>query len=192
MVSLRTSSNLHQPGDTTATNGTTTTSKQKDRTKEWSGTYATTSYAANGMIPWNTGGLPRTFVDGTSNTITFAERPQVCKPATGDPVYNLWAYGTYGPSTPAYALATPKKPAGLTSTGMAVPDPLPGQWTKDPIKVRFGKEGAELKDPPARAPFQVGSFGPNKPCDPRLPGTPHSAVCWWPWATAACGSCRRK
>src|SRR4029453_5745562 len=55
--------------------------------------FATTSYAANGMVFKGNSGLPRTFVDGTSNTIMFAERYQVCTPASGDPVYNLWAYG---------------------------------------------------------------------------------------------------
>jgi type II secretory pathway pseudopilin PulG len=161
------------PDDDSAANGTTTTAKAKGPDKEWTGTYATTSYCANGLINWNTGGLPRTFVDGTSNTIMFAERPQVCKPAKGEAVYNLWAYGTYGPSTPAYGLLTPEKPEGLTSTGMASPGPLPGQWTKDPVKVRYGKEKAELKDPPAGAPFQIGPFGQGKACDPRLPATPH-------------------
>jgi hypothetical protein len=162
------------PADDTAANGATTIAKAKGPDKEWSGTYATTSYAANGMIPWNLGSIPQSFVDGTSNTIMFAERPQVCRPAAGDPVYNLWAYGTYGPSTPTYALLTPKEPAGLTSTGMAAPAmPLPIQWTKNPIKIVIGKKGAEPQDPPATAPFQVGPFGPAKPCDPRLPGTPH-------------------
>jgi type II secretory pathway pseudopilin PulG len=161
------------PADNTAPTGTTATAKAKGPDKEWSGLYATTSYAANGMIPWNTGGLPRSFVDGTSNTIMFAERPQVCKPAAGDSVYNLWAYGTYGPSTPAYALLTPKAPKGLASTGMAAPEPLPNKWTKDPIQVAIGAEGSKPQNPPAGAPFQVGPFGPGKPCDPRLPATPH-------------------
>jgi hypothetical protein len=162
------------PADDTAMKGTTSAAKAKGPDKEWSGAYATTSYAANGLIPWNTGGIPRAFTDGTSNTIAFAERPQVCKPATGDPVYNLWAYGTYGPSTPAYALATPKKPDGLVSTEMAVPVPLPAKWSKEPVKIGFGMEGAEAKDPPAGAPFQIGQFGQGKACDPRLPGTPHA------------------
>ena len=91
------------PADGSAMNGTWTKAKAKGPDKEWSGNYATTSYAANGLIPWNTGGIPRTFVDGTSFTIAFAERPQVCFLAGGGLLYNLWAYGTYGPSTPAYA-----------------------------------------------------------------------------------------
>src|SRR5438094_7623416 len=58
------------------------------------GEFATTSYAANGYVfRSNTGGLPRTFVDGTSNTIMFAERYQVCTPLSGPAVYNLWAFG---------------------------------------------------------------------------------------------------
>ena len=159
------------PDDSSAESGTTTTAKAKGPDKQWSGAYATTSYAANGMIPWNTGGIPRAFPDGTSNTIAFAERPQVCKPANGEAVYNLWAYGTFGPSTPAYALATPAKPAGLVSTEMAIPEKLPNKWTSDPIKVHFGSMAGAAKDPPPAAPFQVGPFGPGKSCDPRLPAT---------------------
>ena len=161
------------PADATATNGMTAEVKVKGPDKEWTGTYATASYAANGMVGWNINGFAQ-ITDGTSNTIAFAERPQVCRPANGDPVYNLWAYGTYGPSTPAYALLTPKKPAGLTSTGMAAPAPLPAKWTKDPIKVSYGKEGAVPQDPPAAAPFQVGGFGRGKACDPRFPASPHA------------------
>lgn len=163
------------PADDTAMNGTTTTLKAKGPDgSEWTGTYATCSYAANGLVPWNAGGFPRSFSDGVSNTLVVAERAQVCKPAMGDPVYNLWGFGTYGPSTPAFAVATPKKPEGLASTGMAVPVlPLPEKWSKDPIKVTFGGDGGEAKALPAGPPFQIGPFK-DKPCDPRLPSTPHA------------------
>ena len=58
---------------------------------------------------------------------------------------------------------------------MAVPAlPLANQWTKDPVKVHYGTAEGEAKDPPAAAPFQVGSFGPGRPCDPRFPATPHA------------------
>jgi hypothetical protein len=96
--------------------------------QSFTGEYATTSYAANGLIPWNTGGLPRSFKDGTSNTILFAERPQACLTAAGQVVYNLWGYGFYGPQTPAFALLTPDTPAGLPSTGQIAPAlPLPAR-----------------------------------------------------------------
>src|SRR5438105_5915933 len=53
------------------------------------GYYTTGSYAANGLIPWGgAGGLPKLISDGTANTIMIAERPQVCRTAAGDTVYN--------------------------------------------------------------------------------------------------------
>src|SRR5262245_64752307 len=86
------------PADSTASNGTTmtgvATTASGTAVAITGGEFATTSYAANGYVfRSNTGGLPRTFVDGTSNTIMFAERYQVCTPASGSPVYNLWAFG---------------------------------------------------------------------------------------------------
>src|SRR5439155_2566454 len=88
------------PADSTASNGTTLTNINEPAVYNnaasaiSAGEYATTSYAANGYVfRTNTGGLPRTFVDGTSNTIMFAERYQVCTPATPPAVYNLWAFG---------------------------------------------------------------------------------------------------
>src|SRR5262245_60843553 len=90
------------PADSTASNGTTMTGVAAPAvgggTAITAGEYATTSYAANGYVfRSNTGGLPRTFVDGTSNTVMFAEKYQVCTPAGSgagnEPVYNLWAFG---------------------------------------------------------------------------------------------------
>jgi prepilin-type N-terminal cleavage/methylation domain-containing protein len=110
------------PADSTASNG----SVQSVTTPAGgTGYYATTSYAANGMVfGSNAGGLPRTFVDGTSNTIMVAEKPQICTAAsTGQPtgytagqsVYNLWGYGGWGPNMPAFAAlntTTTGTPAG--------------------------------------------------------------------------------
>ncbi|HEY1381026.1 MAG TPA: DUF1559 domain-containing protein [Gemmataceae bacterium] len=141
--------------------------------QSFTGSYATTSYAANGMIPWNTGGLPRSFVDGTSNTIMFAERPQACTDSSGTTVYNLWGYGMYGPSAPAFALLTPDDPEGLPSTGQIAPAlPLPAAWTADRIPVRIGTEDAPPQPSPAGRAFQVG-LKRNSPCDPRIPSSPH-------------------
>src|SRR5581483_538634 len=99
----------------------------------FSGSFATTSYAANAMVfGSNSGGLPRTFIDGTSNTIMFGERYQVCTTAntgneaswystnnTGGPtagaVYNFWGYGAWGSEMPAFAAFNPGTGALSTS-----------------------------------------------------------------------------
>ncbi|HEY1379470.1 MAG TPA: DUF1559 domain-containing protein [Gemmataceae bacterium] len=75
------------------------------------GSYATASYAVNGNIfASNSAGLPRTFVDGTSNTIMIGERFQLCTTGTGAVVPNLWAFGAWDNSTtsttPAQSLGT--------------------------------------------------------------------------------------
>jgi hypothetical protein len=135
------------------------------------GVYATTSYAANGLIPWNTGVLPRSFVDGLSSTIMFAERPQVCRPASGPLVYNLWGFGAYGPETPAFALLTPDDLPGLPSTGQVAPAlPLPGSSMRDSVLVRVGRASSNPIAPLSGAPFQT-NLQRGIPCDPRLPGT---------------------
>jgi|HubBroStandDraft_6_1064221.scaffolds.fasta_scaffold401035_2 hypothetical protein len=138
------------------------------------GYYATTSYAANGLV-FGPGDLkfPDSFKDGTANTIFFAERPQVCRTADGQTVYNLWGYGTYGPQTPAFALLTPDEPAGLNSTGLiAQVTPLPTKPTAELLPVRIGRASAVPEPPPASVPFQVVRRG--RPCDPRVPRTPHA------------------
>src|SRR5436305_4802652 len=131
------------PADSTASNGTTMTAVAApavtgapSTSNIAAGEFATTSYAANGYVfRSNTGGLPRTFVDGTSNTVMFAERYQVCTPASGNPVYNLWAFGRNQapasnnkvPSPPAFffiakAGSAPENDASLF---MAPVSPLP-------------------------------------------------------------------
>ncbi len=61
--------------------------------------WGTTSYASNFLV-FGTGGagIPRTFVDGTSNTVMFAERYTVCQSASV-----LWAYPGAGYTTPDFA-----------------------------------------------------------------------------------------
>jgi prepilin-type N-terminal cleavage/methylation domain-containing protein len=162
------------------------------------GTYASTSYAANGMIfGSNSGGLPRTFVDGTSNTVLFAERYQVCSTAqangeyttakTGGPtnktVYNLWGLGVWSPQMPAFAALSSTNNYDTMQYAPNVPINNPLKFTSAAIQVRRGKKSAALAAPtpppvdsgcPAVAyrPFQVGPRG-CIPCDPRVAQTPH-------------------
>jgi hypothetical protein len=107
--------------------------------------------------------------------ILFGERPQVCRTAAGDEVYNLWGLGVYGPHMPAFAALTPPDPPGLCDTGQAAPArPLPDESDPDRdtlIRVRIGRQGAEPAPPGFSTPMQVVRRG--RPCDPGLPGTPH-------------------
>src|SRR5581483_6610238 len=126
---------LISPADSTASSGTVQTASVAPGTGfgSFSGSFATTSYAANAMVfGSNSGGLPRTFIDGTSNTIMFGERYQVCTTAntgneaswystnnTGGPtagaVYNFWGYGAWGSEMPAFAAFNPGTGALSTS-----------------------------------------------------------------------------
>jgi prepilin-type N-terminal cleavage/methylation domain-containing protein len=182
------------PADSTASNGTTMTGVAEAAVGGGpaiaAGEYATTSYAANGYVfRSNTGGLPRTFVDGTSNTIMFAERYQVCTPAgTGSPVYNLWAFGRNNgtvqggkaPSPPAfYFVAKAGTAIENTATPFAAPvSPLPTTTAPNPLSSAIpwiaGKEGTAVLTGTAvpSAPYQLAPRGAI-PCDPRLPQTPH-------------------
>jgi len=70
-----------------------------NRYKGW---LATTSYAANWMVfghtPGGTASIPATFPDGTSNTIVFAERYQICN---GNPCG--WGYSSFYYWAPMFA-----------------------------------------------------------------------------------------
>jgi hypothetical protein len=140
------------------------------------GYYATGSYAANGLVfGSNDAGLPRSFPDGTANTIVFAERPQICRTATGQTVYNLWGLGFYSPHMPAFATLTPDDPPTLLSTGQAAPVvPLPPREQADQMLVRIGQESATPQRPDFATPVQL--LRGAGMCDPRLPGSPHFGV----------------
>jgi hypothetical protein len=141
------------------------------------GYYATGSYAANGLLPWGTKGLRDGFPNGTSNTILLAERPQVCRDATGNTTYNLWGVGFYSPHMPAFATLTPTDPPGLSSTGQVAPAlPLSDEHAADRdslIQVRIGRRDANPQPPDFPTPIQL--LARNKPCDTRLPASPHRA-----------------
>lgn len=129
------------------------------------GYYATGSYAVNGMAPW--GGK---FQWGASELILFAERPQVCRTASGDTVHNLWGVGFYSSRMPAFATLTPTEPAGLWSTGQIAPVvPLPDH--DDEVRVRIGWANAEPQVPDFATPVQ--RIRTDRSCDPRLPGALH-------------------
>ena len=135
------------------------------------GYYATGSYAANGLLTWGIGTIPDSFPRGIDNTILMAERPQVCRTAAGDEVFNLWGVGFYSPHMPAFACLTLADPPGLASTGQAAPvEPLPPGG--EPIPVRIGRRDAAPQPPDFETPLQRVRDGR---CDPRLPGGPHRA-----------------
>jgi hypothetical protein len=139
------------------------------------GYYSTGSYAANGLVPWGTRFFEE-FPVGLANTILFSERPQVCRTAAGETVYNLWGLGIYSPHMPAFSALTPNDPPGLWSTGQIAPALLPDEDAADRdalIRVRIGRRSAEPGVPDFPTPVQFVRRG--EPCDPRLPGTPHRA-----------------
>lgn len=129
------------------------------------GYYATGSYVANGMLPWG-----RKFQWGASSTILFAERPQVCRTATGETVHTLWGVGFYSPQMPAFSTLTPTEPAGLWSTGQVAPV-LPLPESEGEVRVRIGMANAQPEVPDFATPVQ--RIRGDRPCDPRLPGSSH-------------------
>lgn len=136
------------------------------------GYYATGSYAANGLAPWGTGTISKSFPRGTENTILMTERPQVCRTAAGEEVHNLWGVGFYSPQMPAFAALTPTDPPGLISTEQAAPvEPLPAE--ANDLRVRVGRRDASPEPP--NFPTPVQRIRDGRPCDPRLPGGPHPA-----------------
>jgi hypothetical protein len=137
------------------------------------GYYAAGSYAANGLLQWGSKGEPKSLAEWSPSAILFAERPQVCQPATGDAVHNLWGVGFYSPQTPAFATLTPTDPPGLWPTGQIAPVvPLPQDTTSE-VRIRIGRADAEPQPVDFPTPIQIVRQGQS--CDPRLPGSPHRA-----------------
>jgi prepilin-type processing-associated H-X9-DG protein len=138
------------------------------------GYYSTGSYAANSLLPWGAGGLAD-LKRGSANTIMIAERPQICRTASGDMVYNLWGVGFYSPHMPAFASLTPSEPPGLGSTNQLAPvRPLPGEGVADRdswIRYRVGRQGAAPQPADFATPIQL--LARDQSCDPRLPASPH-------------------
>jgi len=181
------------PADSTASNGSQQTvnvvitgaTVPAPYQQTWTGLYATTSYAANGLVfKGNNGGLPRTFVDGTSNTIMFAERFQICQGrAAQSPsaplvtAWNLWGFGLYDIHIPAFATLTPTTPAGLRSTGQVAPGSPPNGFTSinatgnnpNAVTVKIGMANAANTTYPYH--FQVAPRGAIT-CDAAVPQSP--------------------
>jgi hypothetical protein len=133
------------------------------------GHYAAGSYVVNGLLPWGGGRFPEFPAAGWTVAILFAERPQVCRTASGETVYNLWGVGFYSPSMPAFAALAPDP----WTTGQVAPAlPLPGE-DGGPVAVRVGRWDAPPQAPDFPTPIQL--IGRNQACDPRLPGSPHRA-----------------
>jgi prepilin-type N-terminal cleavage/methylation domain-containing protein len=187
------------PADSTASNGTTmrmsslpAVTGAPSNTAITNAEFATTSYAANGMVfKSNTGGLPRTFVDGTSNTVMFAERYQVCTPAgsasQNPPVYNLWAYGRNNgavtsnrrPSPAAFYFVarTGTRPENEATIFVAPRSPLtPSRTPPNPLTTAIpwvrGRENVNVTPAYTGPPYQLAPRGAIA-CDPSLPQTPH-------------------
>jgi prepilin-type N-terminal cleavage/methylation domain-containing protein len=118
--------------------------------------WATASYAANALMFVQDASIARTIPDGTSNTIMFVERYQICN--------SDWHYwGTFGNSNN--------------------PDPSPAKapWYRTPGITIAGQPNNPATGVAATRAFQVGPkiTGPaNDPttCNWATPNTPHSAM----------------
>jgi len=112
----------------------------EDKTGSPDGVYkgflATTSYAANWMVFRHTDGgtasIPRTFRDGTSNTIVFAERYQVCH---GNPC--AWGYSSLYYWAPMFAYYSKGKFQNMPSQETCDPA-LPQSTSPHGIQVALG------------------------------------------------------
>jgi prepilin-type N-terminal cleavage/methylation domain-containing protein len=159
------------------------------------GTYATTSYPANGSV-FESGSGIKTMIDGTSTTIMLAERYQVCKQgagtaapaATGVDVLCLWGLGAYGSQTASFATKVPVGTGVPLSTApfpiaqfvprspvpvapAAVPGTLGGNGSTGGTAItNYATFGTALTAPGG---FQVAPRG-TVVCDARVPQTPHT------------------
>ena len=101
-----------------------------NRYKGW---LATTSYAANWMVFGHTDGgtasIPRTFPDGTSNTLVFAERYQMCNGSpcawgysslyTWAPMFGYYSKGKFQ-NAPTQEQCNPELPQAIDPAGIQV------------------------------------------------------------------------
>jgi prepilin-type N-terminal cleavage/methylation domain-containing protein len=128
--------------------------------------YATSNYAANGLVFRQNRASFATVKDGSSNTILFAERYRRC----GNWVC-MWAYGGNANVNPSFAFLP--LPGGANTQMFAPDQPL----RLDPSGRAIGKIGFDLAGPGTIAfsvPFQVQPQ--DSACDFRLAQTPHSVM----------------
>ena len=131
--------------------------------------YATTSYAANGLLfGSNAAALPTSLPDGTSNTIAFAERAQYCD-GTPSPS-NLWPVGWTVIGVPAFAFRPSLGQWNDLPAGHFVPD-LPLQVDDQGRVLGWAPSPAGPVHTTKPVPFQVAPA--RGTCDPSLPQTPH-------------------
>jgi prepilin-type N-terminal cleavage/methylation domain-containing protein len=138
----------------------------KPFTSPFTGRYACTSYAANGLVFRDNGArMPGTFADGTSCTILFAERYQGCADS-----YTLWAYGADGISCPSFGFLP--MPGGFSTNQFAPDRPLRVNGSR----LVYGKVGLDSMAPGTvtkPVPFQVAPRVAD--CDPSIAQTAHVA-----------------
>ena len=137
--------------------------------------WATTSYAANGLL-WPNNVRPnlnRTFADGMSNTIAAAERAQVC-----GGVPNLWAMSDTPAHQPAFAATWDGYPMGnkvVPAVPLRTASGIAASYTTQAMMV-LSSSGSATPPPTGTkgapiVPFQSAPRASD--CDPRVPQTPH-------------------
>ncbi len=114
------------------------------------------SYAANAQVFTGNPGMERTFRDGTSNTIAFAEHYAWC----GNDFFVFWAIQPNGAHRATFADGGPDVDSYYNPG-----DVWPGTSGSPPnSKATGGKPGATFQVAPSL-----------KDCDPRLANTPHAS-----------------
>ena len=111
------------------------------------GLWGTASYCYNLRAFTGTSGLGRSFPDGTSNTLLFTEKYQICGTGSGS-IQNYW-FGAYAGNSPAYLWAPVLPGADLVTPSGAF-------------------AGADF------LPSNLGAVPAN--CNPAAPSGPHSAM----------------
>ena len=135
-----------------------------------------TSYAANAQIFWGGPSMSRTYADGTSNTIAFAEH---------------YAYNCHGREYPnagrSFSIPTCQfNPLGLHRPTFADGGPILNLRTSnDNYPVTSGSPPVTRDSFPGYI-FQVAPLD----CNYTRPRRRTGVECWWPWETAACARCR--